>query len=61
MSAEEVRVCLALAVAETGLGRFCREYGLNKGNLYQVLSGIHGPQKEQLEILGLRKVVKYEI
>lgn len=52
---------MALAVAETGLGRFCREYGLNKGNLYQVLSGIHGPQKEQLEILGLRKVVKYEI
>ena len=57
MNNDEIRVCLALAVAEVGLGTFAIRHGINRGNLYQVLNGIRGPQPEHLSILGLRRVV----
>lgn len=58
---EEVRVCLALAVAEhTTMTSFARRYNVNKGNLRNVLAGLRQPQREHLAILGVRRVITFE-
>lgn len=59
---DEIRICLALAVAECGLGNFSKRYGINMGNLYLVLKGHYKPQPEQLAVLGLKKrmTITYE-
>jgi hypothetical protein len=61
MNLEEVRVCLALAVAQyPSMTSFAHAYNINRGNLSAVLSGRRGPQWEHLAILGLRRVTIYE-
>lgn len=61
MSLDEVRVCLALAVAQyPSMRSFAEDYQINRGNLQQVLSGRRGPQWEHLAILGLKRTVIYE-
>lgn len=61
MTMEEVRVCLALAVAEhPSMRNFADHHGINIGNLSQVLSGARAPQLEHLALLGLRRIISFE-
>lgn len=51
---DEIRVCLALAIAEhKSMHAFAHRYDINAGNLHQVLTGRRAPQAVHLAILGV--------